>query len=129
MKLEELVQVSASVAATAGRLEKISRLASLLTRLSPEEVPIAVGFLIGWPKQGRLRVGWASVSAARENAPAPAATLELGDVDRVFDELLTARGKNSASERARLLGDLLRRATLEEQNFLGNLIVGEVRQG
>src|SRR6185436_12479261 len=45
MKLEELVQVSAGVAGTSGRLEKISRLAGLLTRLSPDEVPIAVGFL------------------------------------------------------------------------------------
>ncbi len=129
MKLEEVVQVSASVAATPGRLEKISRLAALLSRLSPDEVPIAVGFLIGWPRQGRIGVGWASVSAAREHAPAPSPTLELHEVDKVFDQLLAARGKNSASERARLLGELFSRATADEQNFLGNLIVGEVRQG
>ena len=52
MKLDDLVQVSASVAATSGRLQKISRLAELLKRLTPEEVPIAVGFLTGWPRQG-----------------------------------------------------------------------------
>jgi DNA ligase-1 len=129
MRLEEVVEASASVAASPGRLEKISKLAALLSRLSPHEVPIAVGFLIGWPKQGRLGVGWAAVAAARERSPASTATLELTDVDRVFDQLLSARGKNSASERARLLGDLFARATPDEQNFLGNLIVGEVRQG
>jgi DNA ligase 1 len=129
MKLEEVVQASTSVAATSGRLEKISKLAALLARLSPDEVPISVGFLIGWPRQGRIGVGWASVSAAREHAPAPSPTLELHEVDKVFDQLLAARGRNSASERARLLGDLFSRATADEQNFLGNLIVGEVRQG
>src|SRR6185436_17700880 len=102
MKLAELVQVSASVAATSGRLDKIARLAALLARLSPEEVPIAVGFLIGWPKQGRLGVGWATVSAARERTPAAAATLELREVDAVLDQLLAARGQNSANEKGRL---------------------------
>src|SRR5437762_4438609 len=129
MKLEELVQVSAWVAATRGRLEKISRLAALLSRLSAEEIPVAVGFLIGWPRQGRIGVGWATVSGARERPPAIAPTLELRDVDAVFDQLLSVRGKNSASERLRLIGDLFSRATPDEQNFLGNLIVGEVRQG
>src|SRR5213079_42149 len=118
MKLEELVKVSASVAATPGRLEKISRLAALLSRLLPEEIPIAVGFLIGWPRQGRIGVGWATVSAARERAPAIAPTLELLEVDAVFDQLLSVRGKNSASERLRLIGDLFSRATPDEQNFL-----------
>jgi DNA ligase-1 len=129
MKLEELVRVSASVAATSGRLEKISRLAALLARLSPDEVPIAVGFLIGWPRQGKLGVGWATVSAARETSPAGSATLELHDVDEVFEVLPSVRGRNSSAERARLVGDLFSRATAEEQQFLGNLLVGEVRQG
>ncbi len=129
MKLEELVKVSASVAATSGRLEKISRLAAFLSQLSPDEVQIAVGFLIGWPRQGKLGIGWATVSAAREHTAAATANLELLDVDKVFDQLSTVRGKNSATERGRLLGALFSRATLDEQNFLGNLAVGEVRQG
>ena len=129
MKLEELVQVSASVAATSGRLEKIARLAALLSRLAPDEIPIAVGFLIGWPQQGKLGVGWATVAAARERSPAAIATLELRDVDAVFDILPSVRGKNSSAERARMMGDLFARATIDEQEFLGKLIVGEVRQG
>src|SRR4029079_3444144 len=129
MKLEELVQVSAAVASTSGRLEKISRLATLLGRLTPEEVPIAVGFLTGWPRQGKLRVGWATVSSAYDRAAAPTASLELGDVDRIFDQLTTVRGKNSGAERARVLDDLLARATRDDAQFLGNLRVGEVRQG
>jgi DNA ligase 1 len=129
MKLQELVQVSAAVAGTSGRLDKIAKLAALLTRIPPDEIPTAIGFLIGWPRQGRVGVGWASVSAAREREPAPVPTLELSDVDTVFDQLLSVRGKNSANERTRLLGDLFARATFDEQQFLGALLVGEVRQG
>jgi ATP-dependent DNA ligase I len=129
MKLEELVQVSVAVASTAGRLEKISKLAALLARLTPDEVPIAVGFLTGWPRQGKLRVGWATVSSAHERAAASTATLTLADVDRVFDQLTTVRGRNSGAERARVLDDLFARATADEQQFLGNLMIGEVRQG
>ena len=128
MKLIELVQVSGSVAATSGRLEKISKLAGLLSRLSSDEVPMAIGFLIGWPRQGKIGVGWSTISSARGN-PAGSPSLELADVDRVFSELTKVRGKNSGAERTRILGDLFSRATEEEQAFLGGLIVGEVRQG
>jgi DNA ligase-1 len=129
MKLEELVSVSAEVAARSGRLDKIARLASLLARLSPNEVPIAVGFLTGWPRQGKLGVGWAAVSAARDHPAAASPSLELRDVDDTFEKLSSTRGRNSTSDRARLLGELLMRATAQEQSFLSALLVGEVRQG
>src|SRR5258707_9275134 len=115
MKLDELVQVSTAVGATPGRLEKVSKLAALLTRLDPDEVPIAIGFFTGWPHQGRLGVGWATVAAARDHAPAGEPTLDLRDVDIAIGELISVRGKNSASERARLIGDLFARATASEQ--------------
>ena len=129
MKLEELVRVSADVAGTPGRLEKISKLAALFAALAPDDVPIAIGFLTGWPRQGRLGVGWATVASARDRQAATVATLELGDVDSVFDQVMSARGKKSASERTRLLGDLFAHATSEEQDFLSALMIGEVRQG
>jgi len=123
------VQVSADVAGTSSRLNKIAKLAELFTRIPPDDMPIAIGFLTGWPRQGRIGVGWASVAAAREREPGPVATLDLRDVDKVFARLLSVRGKNSGAERARLLGDLFARATAQEQSFLGALLVGEVRQG
>src|SRR5262245_32387085 len=129
MPLDELVQTSAAVATTSGRLEKIATLAALLKRLSPDEVPIAIGFLTGWPRQGKLGVGWSSVRAALDHAPAMVATLELSDVDGVFDTLLAVRGKNSNAERARLIAELFSRATTSEQGFLSGLLIGEVRQG
>jgi DNA ligase-1 len=129
MKLDQLVETSASVAATPGRLEKIATLAALLRRLPVDEVPIAIGFLTGWPRQGRLGVGWATVAGALEREPASIASLELRDVDAAFDRLLAVRGKSSASERARLAGELFSRARADEQQFLAALMIGEVRQG
>ena len=129
MKLHDLVQVSADVATTSSRLNKIAKLAELFTRIPPDDMPIAIGFLTGWPRQGRIGVGWATVAAAREREPAPAAALDLREVDKIFARLLSVRGKNSASERTRLIGDLFARATVDEQNFLGALLIGEVRQG
>jgi len=129
MKLEELVRVSAAVAGTRGRLEKISKLAALFAALPPDDVPIAIGFLTGWPRQGRLGVGWATVASARDREAATTPTLELHDVDIAFDQLLSVGGKDSGSERARLIGDLFSRATIEEQHFLAALMIGEVRQG
>lgn len=129
MLLIDLVRTSTAVAETAGRLEKISRLAALLKRLSPDEVPIAIGFFIGWPRQGKLGIGWTAVSSAGAQETAAEPTLQLLDVDRAFDELQTIRGKNSSVERLRLLNELFARATREEQQFLMALAIGEVRQG
>ena len=129
MKFEELVRASAEVAERSGRLEKISTLAELLKRASPDELPTVIGFLIGWPRQGKLGVGWATAASARDRAPATGATLEVHEVDNVFGRLPLVKGKNAVAERGRLLGELFSRATPDEQEFLSALLVGEVRQG
>ncbi|HEY2378780.1 MAG TPA: ATP-dependent DNA ligase [Gemmatimonadaceae bacterium] len=129
MLFNDLVLTSKLVAETSGRLEKIALIAALLKRLAPNEVPIAVGFLTGWPRQGKLGVGWASVAEARPAVAAEAPTLELADVDRALSELQSVRGKRSATERKRLLSELLALSTADEQSFVGALAIGEVRQG
>ncbi len=129
LKLGTLVHTSNSVAATPGRLEKIAQLAAFLKQLSASEIAIAIGFFVGWPRQGRIGVGWAAVSDARATPAAEMPTLELLDVDGTFDALLAAKGKGSATERLRLLRELFARATADEQQFLTALAIGEVRQG
>jgi DNA ligase-1 len=129
VKLDALVQTSKAVAASPGRLEKIAKLAALLTQLSADEAAIAIGFFTGWPRQGKIGVGWATVAEARDTPAAATATLELVDVDRAFDALQSARGKGSAAARMRVLRELFTRATADEQSFLSALVIGEVRQG
>jgi DNA ligase-1 len=128
MLLSELVRTSESVAATSGRLDKIAILAAMLGRLDPAEVSIALGFLTGWPRQGKLGIGWAAVSSARPQASTEP-TLSLAEVDDALTRLQSTRGKNSAAERSRVLSELMERCTVEEQHFLGRLAIGEVRQG
>ena len=129
MRFSELVDVSRSVAETSGRLEKIDRLASLLNRLEPEEIEIAVAFLSGSPRQGRIGVGGSVVRTAHDAEPAASATLTLSDVDAAFEQLASASGPGSAAVRAQMLRDLFARATRDEQDFLVRLIFGELRQG
>jgi DNA ligase-1 len=129
VKFDALVQTSKAVAASSGRLEKIARLAAFLKQLSTEEAAIAIGFFTGWPRQGKIGVGWATVAEASETPAAAAATLDLLDVDRAFDALQSAKGKGSAATRTRALKELFALATADEQSFLSALVVGEVRQG
>ena len=127
--LNDLVLTSKLVADTSARLEKIALLAALLKRLAPNEIPIAVGFLTGWPRQGKLGVGWATLAEARPAVSATSPELTLAEVDATFTALQAVRGTHSAAERQRILSALLARGTADEQSFLTALAIGEVRQG
>jgi DNA ligase 1 len=130
MRLVELVETSNAVASVSGRLEKIERLAALLVRASGDELEIAVSFLSGSSRQGRIGVGWASISAMRGAVPpADQATLDLREVDDTFARVAAISGSGSTRERTRTLGELFSRATAVEQDFLLRLLFGELRQG
>ena len=129
MNLSDIVNTSTVVVSTSSRGKKVELLADVLRRLAPTEVPIAIGFLTGWPRQGKLGIGWATLDAARPPNAAEEATLTLAEVDQTFTALKSVKGSNSAAQRRRLLGDLMARATSAEQQFLFALGVGEVRQG
>src|SRR5690349_6873505 len=58
MQLSRVVETSGRVAATTKRLEKIGLIAALLEQLQPEEVEIAVSFLSGSARQGRIGIGY-----------------------------------------------------------------------
>ena len=125
MLLHQLVDASAAVAGTSKRLAKIATLAELLRAGSADEAPIAIGFLTGAPRQGKLGVGWAAARDASAQPAASSTTLQLADVDDAFDRIAAARGK----EKTRILSELFTRATADEQRFLAALVIGEVRQG
>ena len=126
--LADVVRASAAVAATSSRLAKTKLIADCLRALAPEEVEIALPYLSGDIRQGRLTLGFASLKAAMGD-PAAVAGLSLSDVERAFEALKSVKGKGAAGERAARLKQLFSRATAEEQDFLARLIVGELRQG
>ena len=129
MLLRDLVTTSAAVGEASGRLAKIGLLADLLRRLAPEEVEIAIGFLSGEPRQGRMGIGYSTISMARDITPADAPALQLHDVDVAFTQIASLKGSGSAATRQQQLRDLLSRATRPEQDFVVRLLFGELRQG
>jgi DNA ligase 1 len=129
MLLNELVATSTAVQAASGRLDKTARIAELLTRLAPDEIEIAVTFLSGAMRQGRVGLGWAAIRAAASTPAADTPSVTLQEVDRSFDRIASARGNGSLRARAGLLEELLGRATKPEQDFLMRLLHGELRQG
>jgi DNA ligase 1 len=129
MMLQDLVAVSASVAAAGSRLTKIGLLAGLLRRLGAEEIEIAIGALCGEPRQGRMGIGYATIWAAKDVDPIDSPGLRLHDVDEAFAQIALARGPGAAAVRQQRLRDLLRRATRTEQDFIVRLLFGELRQG
>ncbi len=129
MRLRALSDVSSAVAAARGRLDKIGTLAGLLKRLAPDEIPVAASYLSGALPHGRIGIGWSVISQARTRAPAPEASLELHEVQAVFERIAATRGAGATRTRTQLLVDLFSRATESEQEFLVRLLSGELRQG
>ena len=129
MLLYDLVTTSAAVAAASSRLAKIGELAALLRRLASDEVEIAVAFLSGELRQGRIGIGGSAIRAAKPQTHAAGPSLHLREVDERFDTIGATLGLGSPAARVRLLRELLERATAVEQDFLIRLLFGELRQG
>ena len=126
--LADVVAASGDVGATGSRSRKVAILADLLRKLDASEVPVAVGFLSGVPRQGRVGVGYATVyGVERPSAREP--SLTVADLDRAITETAGATGSGSAGRRRQILGDLLARATEREADFVRRLLTGELRQG
>ena len=126
--LADLVGASTRVAATSSRLAKIAALSDFLRLVGRNEVEIALPYLSGDTRQGKLSVGFATLQSARA-APASEPQLTIRDVDAAFEQLKSLKGKGSSGRRSALLRELFARATAEEQDFLVRLMVGELRQG
>ena len=134
MELARLVAAADEVAATSSRSAKRDVLAALLGAMAPAEIEAGVGFLVGEPRQGRVGVGWATVSdlSASTNAGGSderPSGLQVLDLDRALDELGSSRGPGSVRARGQILAALFARATPAEADFLRRLLVGELRQG
>ena len=128
MLLSALVSTSTQVAATSGRLAKITLLADLLKQASPDEIELAIAYLSGTIRQSKVGVGWATLQKARSHV-GTSARLHVRHVDETLEQIANTSGKGSAGEKQRLLSRLFSQATAAEQDFLFRLLTGELRQG
>ena len=126
--LAAVVDASGRVANTSSKLAKRDAIASCLRGAEGDEVEIAVAYLAGEIRQGRIGIGYATLAALRgTHAAQPALTLR--DVDAALERVAATTGKGAAAERSAQLRALFERATAVEQDFLLRLLVGELRQG
>lgn len=128
MLLARLVSTSSAVAATAARREKVALLVETLSSADADEVALVVAMLAGEPRQGRIGVGWATLSAV-DATTADTATITVTDLDRYLTTLEATTGPGSQARRAELLVELFSALTEAEAGFVRRLIIGELRQG
>src|SRR5215468_10570101 len=118
MLLNDIVETSRRIGEVSGRLAKIEQLAACLRRAVAQEIDIAVAWLSGEMRQGRIGIGYAALREAMAEAATAAPTLTLGEVDPALERVAQTRGSGSGAERLRLLRELFVRATRDEQEFL-----------
>jgi DNA ligase-1 len=128
MTLEELAQLSSTLAATRSRSEKTRLISACLRALAPDECEVAVAWLAGVLPGGKLSLGPAAVYAA-QRPPAPKASLDIVTTGRALDALRAIGGKGAALRREEALANVFGAATAQEQQFLMRLLLGELRQG
>ena len=130
--LQAVVECAREVGDTSSRRTKSERLAGLLAVCIPPELPIVVGLLTGEPRQGRIGVGWSTVSdldhtgSSADPVADPVTVIQL---DEAFETLARTDGPGSQARRRQILGSLLARMTAAEAEFVRDVLVGGLRQG
>ena len=130
MLLADLVATSQSVAATPKRSEKIAALAALLQSLTPDEIEPAVGFLTGEPRQGRIGVGWATLSRRSTRRRRRPASTRSATSTAVIDRIAATTGRGIGGGRASDCSATCSAGPRSEKAaFVVRLLTGELRQG
>ncbi|MEZ5216501.1 MAG: ATP-dependent DNA ligase [Ilumatobacteraceae bacterium] len=127
MKFADVAATSTKLAATSSRRAKAETIAGLLRAAEADEVEPLVGMLVGSPRQGRIGVGWATLSGLRADAAEP--TVTIAEIDRLLDELQTTTGAGSVERRQQRLAETFARLTEPEGRLVWGLLTGELRQG
>ncbi|MGM7645267.1 ATP-dependent DNA ligase [Nocardia sp. JW2] len=125
MLFSDVVATSEQVRATRSRKEKTAALAALLSAAGPAEIGTVVAWLSGELTQGRIGVGWRTVTGLG----AAASDRNRLTVEQVDDYFTRLKGLSSTNSRREILTELFTAATEEEQSFLIRLLTGELRQG
>jgi DNA ligase 1 len=125
--LNDVVETSATVAATRSRKEKTRLIADLLTRAEPGQRELVAYYVSGRLRQRRTGLGWRGL----QTLPPPAETpsLDVAEVDAALEHLASLGGTGSVAARAAAVADLFGRATATEQEWLRAVALGNVRQG
>jgi DNA ligase-1 len=92
-----------------------------------EEIDIAASYLSGTLRQRRTGLGWRGLADLPPPADQP--SVGLTEVDATLEEISVLAGSGSMSARRTAVSVLFGRLLGAEQEFLRNLVTGNVRQG
>src|SRR4029434_6412266 len=98
MLLNDIVETWRRVGEVSGRLAKIEQIANCLRRAVADEIDIAVAWLSGELRQGRIGIGYAALRDAMSDTAAPTPSLTLGDVNAALVHVSQTRGSGSGAE-------------------------------
>ena len=127
MLLADVVAASKAAAATRSRLAKTAAVAQALRAAGPDEAGTVAAYLSGVLPQRRVGVGWRSLGTLPPPASEPTAT--VAEVDAALTSLAALTGSGSVAARTAAVGALFGRLTADEQEYLRNLLTGQLRQG
>ncbi|MEZ4323039.1 MAG: ATP-dependent DNA ligase [Myxococcota bacterium] len=130
MRLVDVVQTWAEVRSTRMRRAKSRTLARCLMASGPD-LPVVAAWLSGEMCQGRIGVGFSTLSEVKRSAESAPETPSLGvsEVNESFDVIKAIAGDGAKTRRFEAVLSLFTRATYAERIFLLELISGELRQG
>src|SRR5690606_18678650 len=109
------------VAGTSLRTAKVRELAQALRALEPSEIEIAVLWLSGETRQGKIGLQYSALRAAGDGPAAERSTLTLAELDSRLSELAQIRGTGSTQRRVERLRELMGLATSVERDFIFRL--------
>ncbi|RJR32776.1 MAG: ATP-dependent DNA ligase [Desulfobacteraceae bacterium] len=129
MKIEEVVEASERLRATAGKKAKVSILADLLRRSRGKETYLLAHYLVGSIPSGKIGIGWRTIQNAMEGLSSSGGSVEIHEVQKYLEDLSRVKGSGSAQRKTGTLRELFGRLRQDERSFLTGLLLGELRQG
>lgn len=131
LSFADLVTLSAALTETRSRKRKTTLVAELLAPADEQDAFLAACYLTGTLPQGRIGIGYRMVQAhlTSEDEPATPTTLTLARLHDTLDALAATRGAGSQAARGEALRTLGSELSQAQRDYLGRLLVGEVRHG
>lgn len=125
--LADVVAASRAASATRSRLAKTAAVAEALRAAGPDQAATVAAYLSGVLPQRRVGVSWRGLTSLPH--PADSATATVAEVDDALTAIAAVGGTGSSAVRQQAVAHLFAQLTADEQDYLRNLITGQVRQG
>ena len=127
MLFADVVAASRAAASTRSRTAKTAAVADALRAAGAEDAATVAAYLSGVLPQRRVGVGWRGMGELPPAAAEPGAT--VAEVDEALTAVAGLSGAGSAAARRSAVRHLFASLTAPEQDYLRNLITGQLRQG